>query len=271
MASSRLLLAGLATLALALPACKPKSPPPGGKITATIESQAGEKVPTFVPVAADPAMAKALADNQAKGNYTVLVLHRGAGANALATGLAPLAEASGKAACVTADVRDPGLTAIFKTIKLDPGTAPVPCALVVSPGGIVTGTFLNVPTPEKLAAALLPKQPLAVREALGKGKFVIVAMASATAPLPAESSKIIETFLADAKKKDKFVMLPIALDEAANAPFLADLKIDPGSKDSVCLVMEPPLKIVGKPLAGKFTMEQLVKESTPCCPPGGGG
>ncbi len=271
MSVPRLILAGLAVLALALPGCKPKSPPSGVKITATIESQAGVKAPSFVPVAPDLAMAKALADNQAKGNYTVLVLHRGGGAEALATGLAPVAEASGKAACVTADVRDPGLTAIFKTIKLDPGTAPVPCSLVVSPGGVVTGTFLNVPTAEKLAGALLAKQPLAVREALGKGKFVIVAMASARAPLPAASANVIDTFLADAKYKDKFVMLPIALDEAANAPFLADLKIDPGSKDSVCLVMEPPLKIVGKPLAGQFTMEQLVKESTPCCPPGGGG
>lgn len=232
--------------------------------------QAAEALPPAVTVAAPGSPAATLADNQAKGIYTFLVLHRDPASTAAMTGaIDPLAKANGKAASLVASVDDPSLAAFLKGLKIAPDTVPVPVTLAVAPNGVVTGAFVQPPNAERFADAILPEQPLAVRKALSEGKAVVITMQSAQTTGNDETNQAIAACMADPKNKDKVVTLPVAMDKAENVAFLGKLGIVPAQeRQSVVICMVPPLKIASKPFRGPATKDIIAATISSSCASG---
>lgn len=223
------------------------------------------------PSAEAPASASAtMTNNQKKGVYTILVLRRDETSDSSMIGaIETLAKANGKAVCLPALVTDPSLKPFFKGQKADPATMPMPIALVVAPNGIVTGAFTKAPDEKRFTDAILPEQPLAVRKALSDGKVVVVTMQSAQTTGNAETNKAVVECMADPKNKDKIVSLPVDLDKAENASFLAKLNVIPAKeKQAVTLCLAPPLKMMSKPLYGAVTKDLLAASISSSCASG---
>ena len=208
-----------------------------------------------------------------KGLYAVVVLHgedEAEGAE-LFKALEPMTgEAEKVGACLKAAAGDPGLAPLLEELKLDPGTIPTPVALVIAPNKLVTGVFMDAPGKEKLEAALLPDEPLAIRKALAEGKNVIVTIQSAETEGNEATLKAVEEFLGEEGNAEKFAHCPLALDKPENLSFLKKLKIDPAKEQkSVVLGMKPPLRLVGnEPFRGEATQEDVRKAVDPACAPG---
>ena len=212
----------------------------------------------------------------AQGRYVALVLQKKGAPDprGLVAAVRSRAEESGKAECIVADIADPALTELFAVLKLDVGTMPTPAALMLSTNCIITGAFTMPPTKERFAEALLPAQPLAVLSALRDGKKVIVTAQSPTTKGNAETDKGIEEHLAGITNRASFAAVKIALDNADNAPFLRQLKIDPQKEtQSVTIIMAPPMSIATTPIRGAATKALVAKAMSACaagaCGPAG--
>ena len=238
---------GVATL-LVLGCGKPAPPaelkvevektPAAAPAASAAETRGSAVVATTSDTAAPAGAIKAAA---AKGRYVALVLHKAGAPDArgMAAAVHALAEASGKADFIVADAANPEFAGLFKALNLDVGTMPTPATLVLSTNSIVTGVFTVPPTKERFAEALLPQQPLAVRSALRDGKKAIVIAQSPTTKGNAETDKGVEEYLAGITNRAAFVVVKIALDNAENAPFLKQLKIDPQTEtQSVTVIVE---------------------------------
>ena len=207
-----------------------------------------------------------LAAAQAKGLYTVLILHRNDGQDVLESGVKEALAGRSDVFVYSAAVNSPSSAATLRQFKMDVETIPTPLAMVISSNNVVTGIFTRVPKPEKLKEALLPEQPLAVRKMLSDGKSVLIKAQSATTLGNAETDKAISEYLGDKSIANKVVVLPVDLDKSENAPFLKQLKIDPpNEKQSVLICLAPPLKIVNKAFRGAATKAIIATASSAAC------
>jgi hypothetical protein len=207
-----------------------------------------------------------LASAQAKGFYSVLVLHRNDGQELLESNIREAL--AGKSDVFVHSVRadSTSIAGTLRQLKLDAETIPTPIALVISSNNLVTGIFTRAPKADRLKEALLPEQPLAVRTALSGDKTVLIKAQSKTTLGNVETDKAISAYLADASITNKVVVLPVDLDKAENVPFLKQLKIDPANeKQSVLICLAPPLKIVNKAFRGAATKDIILKTSSPAC------
>lgn len=245
------------------------TPTPDGQSKSTGKKNTSTSKPTIVvpPSAETKAMNAHLAD----GKYTVLVLHKGEDVTGFTNALTPLTKTLENCASVTARIDDGSLTPMLTSLKLDPETTPTPIAFVIAPNVLVTGVFMKPPTEEKLRDALLPEQTLAIRKALSLGKNVIVTMQSPKTTGNAQMKKAVGEFLAEPKRKGKYVACALDLDKAENLSFLKQLKIDPSKeKSSIVLGMAPPLKIVNKPVRKPDNKLDVAKAVDPACGTGCG-
>lgn len=207
-----------------------------------------------------------LAAAQAKGLYTVLILHRNDGQDVLESGVKEALAGRLDVFVYSAAVTSPSLAATLRQFKMDVETLPTPLAMVISSNNVVTGIFTRVPKPEKLKEALLPEQPLAVRKTLSDGTSVLIKAQSKTTLGNAETDKAISEYLRDKSISNKVAVLPVDLDKSENAPFLRQLKIDPANeKQSVLICLAPPLKIVNKAFRGAATKDIIVTASSAAC------
>jgi hypothetical protein len=203
---------------------------------------------------------------QAKGLYTILILHKNDGQEVLEAGVKEALAGRSDVFVYTAAVNSPSLAATLQQLKIDVETLPTPLAMVISSNSVVTGIFTRVPKPEKLKEALLPEQPLAVRKMLSDGKPVLIKAQSKTTLGNAETDKAISDYLGDRSISNKVVVLRVDLDKLENAPFLKQLKIDPpNEKQSVLICLAPPLKIVNTAFRGAATKDIIVKTSSAAC------
>lgn len=240
------------------------SAPPPKKAPAT--TQPAEQAET--PKASLP---KAIADNRAKGNYTVLILHKGEDITALKAGMQPLASEAEKCELLAMRADNAGLTSFFAKQRVDPGSMPTPIVLMLAPNGVVSGVFTKTPTKESFAEAILPEEPLAVRKALLDGKTVIIKMQSSTTTGNKETDLAIKKFLAAPKNSASHVSVAVHLDKKENRTFFRQLGIDPDKETaSTILGMAPPLKIINKPFRGAATVKDVVDVVTPACTTGCG-
>lgn len=263
--------------------CGRSNPPSELKIEVEGAPAAAEPAPVAPPAGPGDAAwtdtaapAEAVRAAAAGNRYVALVLHKAGDTDrrGLLAAVRARAEASGGADCVVARTDDPDLAALFGALKLDTGTMPTPAALMLAANGIVTGVFTAPPTAERFQEALLPAQPLAVLSALREGKKVIVTAQSPATTGNAETDRGIESYLASITNRASFALVKISLEEAGNAPFLRQLKINPQSeKQAVTLVMAPPMTIATTPIRGAVTKELLSKAMDACssgaCGPGG--
>jgi hypothetical protein len=203
---------------------------------------------------------------QAKGLYTVLILHRNDGQDVLESGVKEALAGRLDVFVYSSAVTSPSLAATLRQFKMDVETLPTPLAMVISSNNVVTGIFTRVPKSEKLKEALLPEQPLAVRKMLSDGKAVLIKAQSRTTIGNIETDKAISEYLGDKRISNKVVVLPVDLDKIENAPFLKQLKIDPpNEKQSVLICLAPPLKIVNKAFRGAATKDIIVTASSAAC------
>jgi hypothetical protein len=214
---------------------------------------------------------KALNAHLADGKYVVLVLHKGEDVTGFTSALTPLTQKFENCASVTASIDDGSLTPMLTSLKLDPGATPTPLAIVIAPNILVSGVFMRPPTEEKLRDALLPEQTLAIRKALSLGKNVIVTMQSPKTTGNAQMKKAVSEFLAEPKRKGKYVSCALDLDKPENLSFLKQLKIDPSKETAaVVLGMAPPLKIVNTPVRKPNNKLDVAKAVDPACGTGCG-
>ena len=207
-----------------------------------------------------------LAAAQAKGLYTVLILHRNDGQEVLEAGVKEALAGRSDVVVQSTALSSPSLVATMKQLKMDAETLPTPLAMVISSNNVVTGIFTRVPKSEKLKEALLPEQPLAVRKMLSEGTPVLIKAQSKTTLGNAETDKAILEYQADRSISNKVVVLRVDLDKSENAPFLKQLKIDPpNEKQSVLICLAPPLKIVNKAFRGAATKAMIVTASSAAC------
>lgn len=203
---------------------------------------------------------------QAKGLYTVLILHRNDGQELMESAIKEALAGRSDVLIHSSLVNSPALAATFQQLNMDAETLPTPLTMVISSNNVVTGIFTRAPKPEKLKEALLPEQPLAVRKTLQDGKTVLIKAQSKTTLGNAETDKAIGTYLADRSITNKVVVLQVDLDKKENAPFLKQLRIDPpNEKQSVLICLAPPLKIVNKAFRGAATKDIIVKTVSAAC------
>ena len=208
----------------------------------------------------------ALTAAQAKGLYTILVLHRSDGQEALEAGCKEALAGRSDVFVYSAELNSPSIAATMKQFKIDVETLPTPIAMVISSNNVVTGIFTRTPKAEKLAEALLPEQPLAVRKLLADGTAVLIKAQSKTTTGNAENDQAIRDYLADKSITNKVAIVHVDLDRKENAPFLKQLKIDPtNEKQSVLICLAPPLKIVNKAFRGAATKNVIVQTSSAAC------
>ena len=279
-------LIALGTAAALVIGCGKSAPPTELKVEV-------EKAPASAPAAAalaastaktsiaaatsdTPGPVAALHAAAAKDRYVALMLHKKGEADTsdMVASARALSESSGKADCIVADTSNPELARLFKSLKLDAGTMPTPVILMLSTNGIVTGAFTMPPTKERFVEALLPSQPLAVLTALHEKKKAIVVVQSPTTQGNAETDKGIAEYLSSITNRGSYVMVKIALDNAENAPFLRQIKINPQTEtQSVTLIMAPPMNIATTPIRGAATKAVLGKAMGACssgsCGPAG--
>ncbi len=207
-----------------------------------------------------------LAAAQAKGLYTVLILHRNDGQEVLEAGVKEALAGRSDVVVQSTALSSPSLVATMKQLKMDAETLPTPLAMVISSNNVVTGIFTRVPRREKLLEALLPEQPLAVRKMLSEGTPVLIKAQSKTTLGNAETDKAILEYQNDRSISNKVVVLRVDLDRSENAPFLKQLKIDPRNEtQSVLICLAPPLKIVNKAFRGAATKAIIVTASSAAC------
>jgi hypothetical protein len=210
--------------------------------------------------------AESLAFAQAKGLYSVLILHRNDGQEVLEAGVKEALAGRSDVVVQSVAVNSPSLAATLKGLKMDAETLPTPLAMVISSNNVVTGIFTRVPKSAKLQESLLPEQPLAVRKTLSEGKAVLIKAQSKTTLGNVETDKAISDYLGDSSISNKVVVLRVDLDKAENAPFLRHLRIDPpNEKQSVLICLAPPLKIVNLAFRGAATKASIIKTASAAC------
>jgi len=203
---------------------------------------------------------------QETGLYSVLILHRNDGQEALESGAKEALAARTDVVVRSVLVSSPSIAPTLKQLKMDVETLPTPLMMVISSSNVVTGIFTRMPKNEKLKESLLPEQPLAVRKALADGKSVLIKAQSKTTLGNAETDKAISDYLGDASISNKVVVLQVELDKSENAPFLKQLRIDPpNEKQSVLICLAPPLKIVNKAFRGAATKANIVTTASAAC------
>jgi hypothetical protein len=216
-------------------------------------------------VAATPQVA-APAATQDTSLYSVLILHRNDGQEALESGAKEALAGRSDVSVRSVLVSSPTIAPTLKQLKMDVETLPTPLMMVISSNTVVTGIFTRVPKAEKLKEALLPEQPLAVRKALADGKSVLIKAQSKTTGGNAETDQAIRDYLGDSRIPNKVVVLQVDLDKEENTPFLKQLKIDPpNEKQSVLICLAPPLKIVNKAFRGAATKANIVTAASAAC------
>jgi hypothetical protein len=203
---------------------------------------------------------------QAKGLYTVLILHRNDGQEVMESTIQEALAGRSDVLIHSSLVNSPSLAGTFRQLNMDAETLPTPLTMVISSNNVVTGIFTRAPKAERLKESLLPEQPLAVRKTLQDGKTVLIKAQSKSTQGNAETDKAIAAYLADSSITNKVVVLQVDLDKKENSPFLKQLRIDPpNEKQSVLICLAPPLKVVNQAFRGAATKATVLKATTAAC------
>lgn len=162
-----------------------------------------------------------------------------------------------------ADRANEGLVAKFRLLG-----APVPLILIFAPNGLLVGGLPAAQaTPDILVKAIPSAKKLEVIKAIQEGKSVFI---TASRKGMAASQRMASSCeLACGKMKGRSVLVPIDMDDKAEAEFLALLKIDAASKEPVTVVANAQGQITGS-YTGAVKPDDLVlaaaKKVTGCCP-----
>ncbi|HUT13547.1 MAG TPA: hypothetical protein VMY42_23870 [Thermoguttaceae bacterium] len=153
--------------------------------------------------------------------------------------------------------------------------APMPLILALAPNGAVTGGFpKQVETQQLLEAFASPCMEKCMKR-LQENKLVFLCVQNASTASSDAAMEGVRRFKADARfaQATEIVMLDPA--DAAEARFLEDLQVDPGTKEAVTVFLAPggALAMYEGPTDKDELVATLQKASSACgpgsCGPGG--
>lgn len=184
---------------------------------------------------------------------------------------------SDQANAVAVRVDDPSERPLVAKFGLD--RAPLPIVLAIAPNGAVMGAFPRPFSSKDLQAAF--GSPCAERcmKALQEGRLVFLCVQNASTRASAEALRGVRQFQSDARYQTATEVILLDPADSREAPFLADLEIDPKTAVAVTAFLAPPGLIIAQ-FEGATDKEALVAAlqkaaSSPCaggaCGPGGCG
>jgi hypothetical protein len=132
--------------------------------------------------------------------------------------------------------------------------------LVVAPNGVPAGAAKpGDGAPARLANLVPTRAKAEYLQVLGQQRVAIVLVTRASMP---ERSPLFENAgTAVQQLAGKATLVLVDLDDAAEARFVAELKVDPATTQPVVHFVNPKGQVLGK-LAGAPTVDQIVKTAT---------
>jgi hypothetical protein len=152
-------------------------------------------------------------------------------------------------------------------------TAPVPLILVFASTGILAGGLpAQMATAEKIVALVPSPKKAEVLAALQSGKSVFIV--ASKAGMSTRGGVASGCAMACSQMAGKSQYVEVSMDDAAEAEFLKQLKVDLQSTEPVTVVVNAGGQITGT-YQGTVTTEQLIQAaqkqaSSSCCPAGSG-
>jgi hypothetical protein len=180
-----------------------------------------------------------------------------------------VAKVSERANTAIVRVTDSAQREIVKKFGLD--RAPMPLALAIAPNGAVMGGFPGEFTEEALVNAFGSPSTEKCMKSLQDGKLVFLCVQNDSTKLNAEAFQGVQEFKALAQYATFTEIVKLNPSDAAEASFLADLKIDPQTKVAVTAFLAPPGVVIAE-FEGATQKDQLVSallQANSACGPGG--
>lgn len=181
-----------------------------------------------------------------------------------------LAKSTDKANSIAIDIGDNAEKAMVA--KFGVAKAPMPLALAVAPNGAVTGGFPRKFEEKDLTGAFVSPGKEKCLKVLQSGKLLIVCAQNKNTKSNDAATKGVQDFTADQRYAAITTVIQVDPADAAEAKLMAELKIDPATKEAVAVLMAPPGSLVST-IQGKVEKDALVKAITSpaACPPGACG
>jgi hypothetical protein len=173
---------------------------------------------------------------------------------------------AGRAAWVAIRTDEPGEKAVVD--KFGVSRAPLPLVLAVAPNGAITGGFPLKLTEQNITSAFVSPATGTALKALQARKLVLLCVQPANGQAVTPSG--ILDFKADPQYGPATELVSLRADDAAEAKFLNDLRIDPRTTVPVTALLAPPGKLLGS-FQGSVSKQQIVeklKTNGSCCPGG---
>jgi hypothetical protein len=156
-------------------------------------------------------------------------------------------------------------------VRFDVSRAPMPLVLALAPNGAVTKGFPIRFTAEQLRQGIVSSATASCMKALQSQKLVLLTIQNQSTPYSQIAYRGAAQFKQDARFNNSTEIVMLDPADPAEAGFLQDLKVAPGTQEAVTVVLAPP----GKPVAtftGPVTKQQIVAKVTSaqsgCCPGG---
>jgi hypothetical protein len=172
---------------------------------------------------------------------------------------------------IAINITDPAEKDIVAKFGLDRG-APIPMVLARAPNGALTGSLFNKFEEKELLDALVSPVLQKVLKNLQSKRLVFVCVQNDKTKLNDAAMQGVRDFKADDRFADATEIVMLDPSDPAEAPFLADMKIDPKTEEAMTVFLAPP----GSPIAeykgatDKAELaETLQKASSGSCGPGG--
>jgi hypothetical protein len=171
-----------------------------------------------------------------------------------------------KSVLITLDRADPANADLVAQYRL--AGAPLPVILVIGRNGVLGGGLVAAgATPERLMAQVPSAKKAEVMAALQTGQAVFL---QASRKSMGDGSQVAGACaMACQQMAGKAVLIPVDMDDPAEAGFLGQMKIDLAAAAPVTIVINPQGQITGT-YNGVFEVANLVQSATKrvggCCP-----
>lgn len=182
-----------------------------------------------------------------------------------------MAKVSDRVTTVSVRVGDPAEQGIVT--KYDLERAPMPLVLAIAPNGAITGGFPTKVDEQQLLGAFASPGTEKCMKALQDGKLVFLCVQNDTTKSNVEALQGVTEFKSDERYASATEVVVLDPRDAAEASFLGDLKIDPGTTTAVTAFLAPPGSVIAE-YQGATTKETLItalQQANTGCGPGGCG
>jgi len=165
-------------------------------------------------------------------------------------------------------VDDPSETAIVDRFKVR--SAPMPFVFVVAPNGAVVHSYQRAFSEKQLLGSFVSSGMATALKSLQDGRMTFLCIQNGSTRFDTEAMKGVNEFRNDPKYSATTKVIKIDPRDAAEAPFLKKLKVDPKTPVAVTVLLAPPGNIVGtfKGATKKKILLASLKNATkkkPCC------